>query len=212
MPRRAPYAAPTSDPLRDWLYFAAPPCRTTLNSLSAIAAAGAIRAAAARATRSFFMTFLLTGNEHMEIPRAVARGGRHGGDAEERRPACSFAGRASVGPLKLELQKDLARHLRAGHPWVYKRAIERPPAGVAPGAIVDVTSGGKFVALGYYDPAGAVRVRVLTRDPAEPMGPFLGGGRPARAAARRRACFLWEATDGARLVKGESAGLPGVVI
>src|SRR5712664_2136264 len=212
MPRPAPYAAPTSEPLRDWLYFAAPPCRTMLNSLSAIAAAGAIRAAAARATRSFFMTFLLTGNEHMEIPRAVARGGRHGGDAEGKRPACPFAGRASVGPLKLELQKDLARHLRAGHPWVYKRAIERPPGGVAPGAIVDVTSGGKFVARGYYDPAGAVRVRVLTRDPSEALGPLFWRRRIARAVALRRAYVLSEETDCARLVHGEGDGLPGVVI
>src|SRR6266446_1367243 len=212
MPRRAPYAAPTSEPLRDWLYFAAPPCRTMLSSLSAIAAAGAIRAAAARAARSFFMTFLLTGNEHMEIPRAVARDGRHGGDAEEKRPACSFAGRASVGPLKLELQKDLARHLRNGHPWVYKRAVERPPPGLEAGAVVDVTSGGKFVARGYYDPAGAVRVRVLTRDPSEAIGPLFWRRRIATAVALRRAYVLSEETDCARLVHGEGDGLPGVVI
>ncbi len=117
-----------------------------------------------------------------------------------------------MGPLKLELQKDLARHLRAGHPWVYKRAIERPPAGVAPGAIVDVTSGGKFVARGYYDPAGAVRVRVLTRDPAEAIGPMFWRRRIARAVALRRAYVLSDDTDCARLVHGESDGLPGVVI
>ena len=54
-----------------------------------------------------------------------------------------------MGPVKLELQKDLARHLRGGHPWVYRRAVERPPPGLSPGAIVDVTAGGKFVARGY---------------------------------------------------------------
>jgi 23S rRNA (cytosine1962-C5)-methyltransferase len=117
-----------------------------------------------------------------------------------------------VGPLKLELQKDLARHLRAGHPWVYKRAIERPPPGVQPGAIVDVTSGGKFVARGYYDPNGAVRVRVLTRDPAEAIGPMFWRRRVARAVALRRSYVLSEETDCARLVHGEGDGLPGVVI
>ena len=73
-------------------------------------------------------------------------------------------------PVKLELQKDLARHLRGGHPWVYKRAIERPPQGLAAGAVVDVTEKGKFVARGYFDPLSAVRVRVLTRDPSEAIG------------------------------------------
>jgi len=117
-----------------------------------------------------------------------------------------------VGPVKLELQKDLARHLRGGHPWVYKRAIERPPAGLPAGAIVDVTAGGKFVARGYFDPVSAVRVRVLTRDPAEAIGPLFWRRRIARAAALRRAYVLDESTDCARLVHGEGDGLPGVVI
>ncbi len=117
-----------------------------------------------------------------------------------------------MGPVKLELQKDLARHLRGGHPWVYKRAIERPPAGLPAGAIVDVTAGGKFVARGYFDPVSAVRVRVLTRDPAEAIGPLFWRRRIARAAALRRAYVLDESTDCARLVHGEGDGLPGVVI
>jgi 23S rRNA (cytosine1962-C5)-methyltransferase len=117
-----------------------------------------------------------------------------------------------VGQVKLELQKDLARHLRGGHPWVYKRAVERPPPGLAAGEIVDVTAGGKFVARGYYDPEGAVRVRVLTRDPAEAIGPLFWRRRIAAAVALRRAYVLGEGTDCARLVHGEGDGLPGVVI
>lgn len=117
-----------------------------------------------------------------------------------------------MAPVKLELQKDLARHLRAGHPWVYKRAVERPPAGLEAGAVVDVVSGGKFIARGYYDPDGAVRVRVLTRDPAEAVGPLFWRRRIARAVALRRALVLSEETDCARLVHGEGDGLPGVVI
>jgi 23S rRNA (cytosine1962-C5)-methyltransferase len=118
----------------------------------------------------------------------------------------------AVGPVKLELQKDLARHLRGGHPWVYKRAIERPPAGLQSGAVVDVVAGGKFVARGYYDADGAVRVRVLTRDPAEAIGPLFWRRKIAQAVALRRAYVLSEATDCARLVHGEGDGLPGVVV
>jgi 23S rRNA (cytosine1962-C5)-methyltransferase len=117
-----------------------------------------------------------------------------------------------LGPVKLELQKDLVRHLRAGHPWVYKRAVERPPSGLEAGAVVDVVSGGKFVARGYFDPASAVRVRVLTRDPAEAIGPLFWRRRIAKAIALRRAYVLSPETDCARLVHGESDGLPGVVI
>jgi 23S rRNA (cytosine1962-C5)-methyltransferase len=115
--------------------------------------------------------------------------------------------------VKLELQKDLARHLRGGHPWVYRRAIERAPQGIAAGAIVDVTERGKFVARGYYDPSSAVRVRVLTRDPAEAIGPLFWRRRIARAVALRRAYAPFEGeTDCARLVHGEGDGLPGVVV
>ena len=117
-------------------------------------------------------------------------------------------------PVKLELQKDLARHLRGGHPWVYKRALERPPPGLAAGAVVDVTAEGKFVARGYYDPLGAVLVRVLTRDPAEAIGPVFWRRRIAHAVALRRAYapFVSGDTDCVRLVHGENDGLPGVVI
>jgi len=117
-----------------------------------------------------------------------------------------------VGPVKLELQKDLARFLRRGHPWVYKRAIERPPQGLGAGAVVDVLAGGRFVARGYYDPEAAIRVRVLTRDPAEAIGPLFWRRRIARAVALRRAYVLSAETDCARLVHGEGDELPGVVI
>jgi 23S rRNA (cytosine1962-C5)-methyltransferase len=117
-----------------------------------------------------------------------------------------------LGPVRLELQKDLVRHLRAGHPWVYKRAVERPPSGLDAGAVVDVVSGGKFVARGYFDPASAVRVRVLTRDPAEAIGPLFWRRRIAKAVALRRAYVLSPETNCARLVHGEGDGLPGVVV
>lgn len=117
-----------------------------------------------------------------------------------------------MGPVRLELQKDLVRHLRAGHPWVYKRAVERPPSGLDAGAVVDVVSGGKFVARGYFDPASAVRVRVLTRDAAEAIGPLFWRRRIAKAVALRRAYVLSPETDCARLVHGEADGLPGVVV
>jgi 23S rRNA (cytosine1962-C5)-methyltransferase len=117
--------------------------------------------------------------------------------------------------VKLELQKDLARHLRGGHPWVYKRAIEKPPAKLPAGEIVDIVERGKFVARGYYDPLSAVAVRILTRDPGEAIGTVFWRSRIAKAVALRRAYVGFSdasATTCVRLVHGEGDGLPGVVI
>jgi len=110
----------------------------------------------------------------------------------------------------LELQKDLARHLKAGHPWVFRRAVERAPRSLAAGAIVDVVEQGRFVARGYYDPHSAIAVRILTREPAEVVDAAFWRRRVARAAALRRE--LVAGTSGFRLVHGESDGLPGVVV
>ncbi|HSN90791.1 MAG TPA: class I SAM-dependent rRNA methyltransferase [Anaeromyxobacteraceae bacterium] len=111
---------------------------------------------------------------------------------------------------ELALQKDLARHLRAGHPWVFRRAIERAPKGLAAGAVVDVTEAGRFVARGYYDPHSAISVRILTRDAAEEVDAAFWRRRAARAIALRRE--LVRGTNALRLVHGESDGLPGVVV
>jgi len=112
--------------------------------------------------------------------------------------------------VRLELQRGLGRHLRAGHPWVFRKAVEKLPR-IPPGSVVDLTEGGKFVARGYFDPLSPIAVRVLTRDVRESIdGDFF----------RRRVRSAWDLrerlldrtdTDSFRLVHGESDGLPGVV-
>lgn len=111
--------------------------------------------------------------------------------------------------IELPLRKDLARHLRAGHPWVFRKAVERAPNRLPAGAIVDVTEDGRFVARGYYDPHSAISVRILTRDAAEAIDAAFWRRRVARALALRRE--LLQGTTGYRMVHGESDGLPGVV-
>ena len=110
----------------------------------------------------------------------------------------------------LELQKDLGRHLRAGHPWVFRKAVERGPKGLAAGAIVDVMEEGRFVARGYWDPHSAIAVRILTREAAEAVDAAFWRRRVARAVALRSE--LVHGTTGYRLVHGESDGLPGVIV
>ncbi len=114
-----------------------------------------------------------------------------------------------AGEPRLELQKDLARHLRAGHPWVFRKAIVKQNKGIPAGTIVDVVEGNRFVARGYYDPLSPITVRVLTREEGETVDEAFWRRRVARALALRKE--LIRGTDAYRVLHGESDGLPGVV-
>lgn len=113
--------------------------------------------------------------------------------------------------VRLELQRGLGRHLRAGHPWVFRKALQRPPK-IPPGSVVDLTEEGKFVARGYYDPHSAIAVRVLTRNPKETIDSAWFAGQLRRAYAERQRLVDLKETDSYRLVHGEGDGLPGVVV
>lgn len=118
----------------------------------------------------------------------------------------------SFSPLiKLELKPGLGRHLRAGHPWVFKKGLDNPPR-LPAGSVVDLVDEGRFVARGYYDPLSAIAVRVLTLDPKETIDPaFFRRKISACHLLRQQVCDLRD-TDAYRLVHGEGDGLPGVIV
>jgi 23S rRNA (cytosine1962-C5)-methyltransferase len=116
-----------------------------------------------------------------------------------------------VNVVKLELARGLGRHLRAGHPWVFRKALESAPR-IPAGSVVDLTEGGKFVARGYYDPHSAIAVRVLTRDPRQTIDASFFARRVREALAERKALIDLTDTDSFRLLHGEGDGLPGVVM
>ncbi len=113
--------------------------------------------------------------------------------------------------VRLALRPGLGRHLRAGHPWVFKKGLEHLPR-IPAGSVVDVTEGGKFVARGYYDPHSPIAVRVLTRDVRDTIDQAFLEGRLARALRLRRGLLDLAATNAFRWVHGEGDGLPGVVV
>ena len=113
--------------------------------------------------------------------------------------------------VRLELIKGLGRHLRAGHPWVFRKALSLVPK-IPAGSVVDLTENGKFVARGYFDPHSAISVRVLTRDPRETIDLAFFERNLRRAAAARHDLLDLRDTDSYRLVHGEGDGLPGVVV
>ena len=113
--------------------------------------------------------------------------------------------------VRLELAKGLGRHLRAGHPWVFRKALAHPPR-VPAGSVVDLTEDGKFVARGYYDPLSAIAVRVLTRDSRDTIDAAWFKNRVGQALAMRKSLLDLSDTDSFRLIHGEGDGLPGVVV
>lgn len=113
--------------------------------------------------------------------------------------------------VRLELARGLGRHLRAGHPWVFRKALEQVPK-IPVGSVVDLTEGGKFVARGYFDPHSAIAVRVLTRDSRETIDAGFMARRVRQALAERRSLIDLTDTDSFRLLHGEGDGLPGVVV
>jgi 23S rRNA (cytosine1962-C5)-methyltransferase len=113
--------------------------------------------------------------------------------------------------VKVPVKAGLGRHLRAGHPWVFRKAIEAAPR-VPAGSVVDLVDGGRFVARGYWDPLSAIAVRVLTTDPGERIDAAFFTRRVERAVASRRQLIDFTGTNAYRVIHGEGDGLPGVIV
>ncbi len=113
--------------------------------------------------------------------------------------------------IRLELKPGLGRHLKAGHPWVFKRGLENVPR-IPAGSVVDLTEGGRFMARGYYDPLSAIAVRVLTRDPGEVIDAAFFARRVKQCWDARHELIDLKDTDSFRVIHGEGDGLPGVVV
>lgn len=113
--------------------------------------------------------------------------------------------------VRLELAHGLGKHIRAGHPWVFRKGLEHPPR-IPAGSVVDLTENGRFVARGYYDPHSAIAVRVLTREEKDRIDAAFFRTRIGSALRVRRELIDLTDTDSFRLIHGEGDALPGVVV
>lgn len=102
------------------------------------------------------------------------------------------------------------------HPWIFSGAIDNQRgnfAEVEPGGIVDVRDQrGGFLARGYYNDRSQIRIRLLTWDQNEALGPAWWRLRIAQAARAREALAAREDIDAYRMVNAENDGLPGLVV
>jgi 23S rRNA (cytosine1962-C5)-methyltransferase len=110
----------------------------------------------------------------------------------------------------VRLSGDVAARIRAGHPWVYREALAGRQLREPTGAIVELLDpAGEFVGRGFYEEDAVIAVRVVTRDPAEVIGPALAARRVREAAALRARVVPGDVTA-YRVINGESDGLPGM--
>jgi 23S rRNA (cytosine1962-C5)-methyltransferase len=103
---------------------------------------------------------------------------------------------------------------RSSHPWVFQKMVDRPPARVPPGAVVDVLDrAGQWVGRGFYNGHSRIALRILTDDRAEPVDDAFFAKKIGHAVALRRDVLKLDAvTDAYRLVHSEADGLSGLVV
>jgi 23S rRNA (cytosine1962-C5)-methyltransferase len=117
------------------------------------------------------------------------------------------------GGRELRLKRGEERRLSAGHLWVFSNEIDAdatPLAAFAPGDLAQIKSQrGQFLGHAYVNPHALICARILSKDPAHPIGRELIDAR-LRAALRLRERLHRDPCY--RLVFGESDGLPGLVL
>ena len=109
----------------------------------------------------------------------------------------------------IKLRDAKERSLQRRHPWVFEGSIAGGKADS--GETVRVESrDGKFLAWGAFSPSSSIRVRAWSFDEAERIDAAFFRRRIERALALRERLPI--ASDGRRLIHGESDGLPGLVV
>jgi 23S rRNA (cytosine1962-C5)-methyltransferase len=118
---------------------------------------------------------------------------------------------ATTAPTaELVLHAGRERPVRAGHPWIFSRAIVRGLDGVAPGDPVRVCAeDGTFVGVGYANPRTSIVARVLALEDVAVDAALVARRLDAALALRRM--LLPDATA-FRVVNGEGDRLPGMIV
>jgi len=114
--------------------------------------------------------------------------------------------------LRLRLTHTAEQIVRGGHPWVYSDSIrELNRAGHTGEVAVVFDRNDRFLALGFFDPASPIRLRVLHVGRPVTLDSVFWQQRLA-AALRRRDGLFGADTNGYRCINGESDGWPGLVV
>jgi 23S rRNA (cytosine1962-C5)-methyltransferase len=108
---------------------------------------------------------------------------------------------------------DAVRQVRGGHPWVFDGSVRSTRPGGEPGDLAVVFDDRRrFVAIGLYDPASPIRIRVLHHGEPTAIDDGFWRDRLGTAFAHRASLASDRRTNAYRLVHGENDGIPGLVV
>ncbi len=139
------------------------------------------------------------------MPRREPPSGR-GGPRRRKKPQGPIVRRGTV-----RLTHEVARRIRAGHPWVYREALGPRVLPDQPGAPVELVDwDGEFVGHGFIDGESAISIRVISRSPEQRSLEDQLASRVAAAVGLRRRFLDFDRFQCLRLINGEADGLPGM--
>lgn len=111
----------------------------------------------------------------------------------------------------LYVKKGFEKTVYEGHPWIYKNAIDRVRGDCSPGDCVEIKDWrGKFLGIGYINPASYITVRILTRKK-ENIDDRFWRGKLKQALDFRKKLGI-DALNAYRLTFSEADFLPGLII
>ncbi len=118
--------------------------------------------------------------------------------------------------LAVRVTPAALRAVRSGHPWIFDASITSVSDGGAPGDMAVVFDDRRrFTAIGVYDPASPIRVKVLHHGRPAAIDARWWHDRIAAASGRRAdlaAASGRGETTGYRVVHGENDALPALVV
>lgn len=114
--------------------------------------------------------------------------------------------------LKVRVTPAAEQAVRQGHPWVYgdKLRQQNRPAGTGEIAVLYDRSD-RFLALGFYDPDSAIRLRIIHQGRPVTLDDSWWRRKLEQTLDRRHSLFGSD-TNGYRLINGENDGWPALVL
>lgn len=115
--------------------------------------------------------------------------------------------------LAVRTSRDALRQIRGGSPWLYDGSITSVSHDGSAGDLAVVfDERRRFAAIGLWDPASPIRVKILHAGSPTAVDRDFWRGRIAAALAARAGLAADGSTTAYRCVHGENDGLPGLVV
>jgi len=115
--------------------------------------------------------------------------------------------------LAIKLSKAGERSVRAGHPWIFEKAITKlsKDGDVGDIAVIYGTKSNKVIGIGLYDPHSPIRIKMLHHNGGCNIDQSWIGEKIA-IAYDRRIPLLQTDTNSYRLIFGENDGMPSLIV